>query len=567
MGSRRVRAVLVSSVILLTAAATAAPAPPPPALAGAWEGKLLVGSLRVVLRLDHPASGWTAALDSPDQGAHDIPAGSVKLTGDKLEATFPSLSGGFVGRISGDALRGTWTQFGKANSLDLARRAGTPGAGGPAGTWDGALESKLTVVFHVDRTATGWTATADSPDQGQRGMTVDSVTVAGETITFAIGAVDATFTGRLQGDRLVGALTQHGKKMPLDLARTDHPTAGTRPPRPQEPAHPLPYDEIALTVPGGSPQVQLACTLTKPRGAGPFGAVVLATGSGAQDRDESLMGHKPFLVLSDALTRAGVEVLRCDDRGVGASTGTFKSATTLDFAGDALAAVAALGQRPEVAHGRIGIVGHSEGSTVAAIAATRSQDVAFIVLLAPPALSGRDIEHLQRAWFERHAGETDKQIAAVRAKWDKAYAVVAAEKDDARAKTRLRVIYDGLPASDRAQIDAGGGFEAAASQLLSPWHRAFLSLDPREYLARVRVPVLALLGERDMQVPPEPTVPELAKALAADPDVTIRKLPGLNHLFQSAQTGAPAEYEQISETMSPKALAVVSGWVAEQSRR
>jgi pimeloyl-ACP methyl ester carboxylesterase len=179
----------------------------------------------------------------------------------------------------------------------------------------------------------------------------------------------------------------------------------------------------------------------------------------------------------------------------------------------------------------------------------------------------REYLHLQRAWFERRAGQTESEIAATRAKWDEAYAVVAGEKDDAKAKARLRALYDGLSAGDRAGIDGAGGFDAIASQLLTPWHRAAMSLDPREYLARVRVPVLALLGDRDMQVPPDATVPELKKSLAGDRDVTIRRLPGLNHLFQTAQTGSPDEYATIEETMSPTVLSLVSGWVVDHTRR
>lgn len=543
------------------AADPSAAAPPP--LAGAWQGGLAIGSLRLVLHLIPDGAGWKASFDSPDQGAHDLPAGSVKLAGDRLEVEFPGLNATYVARLNGAALRGTWTQNGQPLPLDLARRPVARDAG-VAGIWEGTLQIRLTVVLHIERTATGWKATADSPDQHQQGMPVDMITVQGNTVTLALKAVDASFAGRLAGDRLTGTFTQHGRAMPLELSRTDHPPVVSA--RPQQPARPFPYDEVALTIPGGAPDVQLACTLTRPRGAGPFAAVALATGSGPQDRDESLMGHKPFLVLSDSLTRAGIEVLRCDDRGVGASTGAFDKATTLDFAGDALAAVAALRRLPDVDPRHVGIVGHSEGSTVAAIAAARSPDVAFIVLMAPPAMKGGEYEHLQRAWVQRRAGASDREIAAVRGKWDQAYAAVASEKDDAKAKARLRALYDALPAEERAGIDGSGGFDVIASQLLTPWHRTFLSLDPRDYLTRVRVPVLALLGDRDMQVPPDATVPALKKALASDRDVTIRRLAGLNHLFQTAQSGGPDEYAKIDETISPTVLSLITGWISEHAR-
>ena len=293
---------------------------------------------------------------------------------------------------------------------------------------------------------------------------------------------------------------------------------------------------------------------------------MLATGSGPQDRDETLMGHKPFLVLSDAITRAGLAVLRCDDRGHAASTGTFATATTLDFAQDALAAVAWLRARPDVARDRVGIVGHSEGATVAAIAAADSRDVAFIVMLAGPALPGRDISNLQRAWMARRGGVSEGEIAGTRAKWDQAYAIVLAEPDPKAARARLRALYDGLSEADRAELARAGGFDAIASELLTPWYRAFLALDPRTYLSRVRVPVLALDGELDMQVAPEANLPELRKALAGNTDVAIHQMPRLNHLFQTAKTGAPSEYGELGETMSPAALTLIGEWLVRHAR-
>ena len=280
---------------------------------------------------------------------------------------------------------------------------------------------------------------------------------------------------------------------------------------------------------------------------------------------KTLMGHKPFLVLSDAITRAGLAVLRCDDRGYAASTGTFATSTTLDFAQDAQAAVAWLRARPDVVHNRVGIVGHSEGATVAAIAAADSRDVAFIVMLAGPALPGGDILDLQRAWMARRAGASDSEIAETRAKWDQAYAIVLAEPDPKAARSRLRALHDGLPEASRAELARAGGFDAIASQLLTPWYRAFLALDPRTYLSRVRVPVLALDGELDMQVAPAANLPELRKVLEGKTDVTIHELPGLNHLFQTAKTGAPTEYGELGETMSPAALTLISDWLVRHA--
>jgi pimeloyl-ACP methyl ester carboxylesterase len=261
-----------------------------------------------------------------------------------------------------------------------------------------------------------------------------------------------------------------------------------------------------------------------------------------------------------------VAVLRCDDRGVGKSTGTYGTATTLDFVDDALAEVAGLRTRPEIAHAHVGILGHSEGGEIAAIAAAKSKDVAFIVMLAGPALPGDQTLDLQRGWAEREAGATDQAVAESKGYWDQAFVILKSNKETGVAERELRALYDGLPADDRAQMEQAGGFAPLARQLLSPWMRGFIALDPRPYLGRVKVPVLALNGELDRQVLPGQNLPEMKKALRRDTDVTVREMPGLNHLFQTAKTGAAAEYAQIDETMSPAVLRLVSDWIARHAR-
>jgi alpha/beta superfamily hydrolase len=569
MFDRPHRACLALTCAAFVAACASAPRPAPaapgsarpaPPLAGAWQGALLVASLRLVLTLERRGGAWTGVVDSVDQRSGDIPVETVSVRGDALSLSVPRIDATYDARLRDGALTGTWTQHGHGRALDFKRRAGAPrDADALDGPWDGTLQVRLPLVVKIAPAGAGWKATVDSPDQHARDIPVDAVSVAGDAVVFALPRIDASYTARLDGDRLVGVFTQHGRAIPLELARTAAPLAVAR--RPQEPTRPLPYDEVPIVV-TSAPGVALACTLTEPRGAGPFAAVVLATGSGPQDRDESLAGHKPFLVLSDALTRRGIAVLRCDDRGVGASTGAFAAATTLDFAADALAAVAALRARPEIASAHVGVVGHSEGATVAAIAAARSSDVAFVVLLAGPALPGAAIEDLQRAWSQRHAGASAAEIADAKAKWDAAYAIVAAEPDDAAAKRRLRVLYDGLSAAERGQL---GGFDAQVAALLSPWHRTFVALDPRAFLTQLRVPVLALDGERDMQVEPDANLPEMKKALAGDADVTVRELPGLNHLFQTAKTGATFEYADLDETMSPTVLTLVGDWIERRA--
>ena len=434
------------------------------------------------------------------------------------------------------------------------------------GAWTGALQLgpvRLRLVLNLRRAPAGWSATLDSIDQNARDIPASAVTLQGQELNVEVAAIGGHYAAHLDGDTLNGNWTQGGRTLPLVLHKTDKPPVANRP---QEPKPPLPYAQIELSVENPAAKVRLACSLTEPRGAGPFPAAVLLTGSGPQDRDETIMSHRPFLVLSDALTRGGVAVLRCDDRGFGHSTGVFATATTLDFADDALAAVRALRARPEIAARHIGLVGHSEGAEIAAIAATKSRDVAFVVLLAGPGLPGDQTLDLQRAWLEKADGLSDQAIAASKANWDRAFAILKSDRDEATARKDLRALYDGLPAADRAGIDRQGGFDALVQPLLSPWMRGFLRLDPRAFLSRLRVPVLALTGERDVQVLPAPNLAAMKKALRQNRDATVREMPGLNHLFQHARTGAVSEYGEIEETMSPEVLELVTGWIRRHAQ-
>jgi uncharacterized protein len=576
---------LVPCLLLATGCATGAvlPSPAPaaprsePALQGAWDGVLLVGGLRVraVLHLAHGPGGWSATFDSPDQNSFGVPAKTVVVDAGHVRADLPELPLSYEARVDGDHLAGTIIWKGHPLPLDLWRRgsaaasAAMPPAASPAieGIWAGALEIngiRLRLVVKIRHAATGWVATLDSLDQNVHDIPVDTVTIAGDDVKVTLPRISGSYAGRVAGDKMTGSWTQNGQSWPLDLTKTDHPPATAV--RPQEPKRPLPYREIDLLVENRVAGATLACTLTEPPGEGPFGAVVMATGSGPQDRDEALFGHRPFFVLSDAITRAGVAVLRCDDRGVAKSTGTYGTATTLDFVDDALVEVAALRTRPEIARAHVGIVGHSEGGEIAAIAAAKSKDVAFIVMLAGPAVPGNVTLDLQRGWAERAAGATDQAVADSKAHWDQAFVILKSSKETGVAERELRALYDALPAGDRAQLEKSGGFAPLARQLLSPWMRGFIALDPRPYLGRIKVPVLALNGELDRQVLPRENLPEMKKALRRDADVTVREMPGLNHLFQTAKTGAVAEYAQIDETMSPAVLKLVSDWIARHAK-
>ncbi len=458
----------------------------------------------------------------------------------------------------------------------LAATASQASAAAPAdfaGHWEGVIELPgmdpgLTVQVDLQLEGAVWTGTIDIPMQGAKGLALAGIAATTDSVRFAIAGIpgDPTFAGRLEGGAIRGTFTQGGSAFPFRLGR--EAMAGAA--RPQEPKPPFPYRAEEVTVPNGG--ITLAGTLTLPEGDGPFPAVVLVSGSGPQDRDEMVFQHRPFLILADRLARAGIAALRYDDRGFGKSTGDFRSATTEDFAQDALAAVRFLRGRPEVAAERIGILGHSEGGLVAPMAAGRSKEVAFVILLAGPGVSGGEILEAQTEKIALAGGASPEDAAKQAELIRRAVALVRSEPDSQKVHDAAMEIAREQVAlmSEEERQALGENIDAMLEQqvaaLTTPWFRFFLDYDPRPALTRLQVPVLALNGGLDTQVPPVQNLPEIHKALAAagNRDATVVELPGLNHLFQKATTGAPDEYFGIEETMNPAALDAISGWIRER---
>lgn len=448
-------------------------------------------------------------------------------------------------------------------------------APGPAGTWSGSISAPVTplaVVVTLRQNGGAWTGTMDIPAQGGKGLALGDIVVDGAAVSFRLlaGAGNPTIKGRLSedGNRISGTFTQGGASFPVELVR-GAAAAPRAPNRPQEPKRPFPYKEEAVTLRNESAQVRLGGTLTLPTGSGPFPAVVLITGSGAQDRDETIAGHKPFLVLSDHLTRNGVAVLRVDDRGIGESEFGSLSATSKDFAGDALAGVRYLKGRSDVDPKRVGLIGHSEGGNIAAIAAADSTDVGFIVMLAGAGLPGDQILYLQAAALARSQGASEDVVAWDRSIREMVYGVIKSETDGRPDDGRRKALIEKAPPSPGGSPTSGRELATVLFKGSSgSWFRFFLTYDPAPTLRRVRVPVLAVIGEHDVQVPPRENLPAIRDALQAggNRDHTVTSLPRLNHLFQTSTTGSPAEYATIEETLAPSALALVTDWIRARTR-
>lgn len=429
------------------------------------------------------------------------------------------------------------------------------------GAWQGELKASgvtLRLRLNVTGETGAWRATLDSLDQGALGIPVQEVRFADGKLSWKIPVLNASYEGTANtaGDSLNGQFTQNGATIPLSLRRLAAGAAESVPPkRPQSPRPPFPYRIEEVTFPSLTSAVTLAGTLTIPEGKGPHPALVLVSGSGPQDRDESLLGHKPFAVLADYLGRHGVAVLRYDDRGVAKSTGTFAGATSADFANDAEGAVNFLLKRPGIR--KVGIGGHSEGGLIAPIVAARNPQVRFVVMLAGTGVTGDRVLDAQGAAIRRSSGAPEEIIEKNRKMQAAVVALVV------RGGTSEEIL-----AQARQQLPDFPGLEQAVKVLNEPWMRHFLAFDPGPTLAKVKCPVLVLNGDLDLQVLPDQNVPAIEAALrkGGNRRVTVQRFPKLNHLFQTATKGTPNEYAQIEETIAPVALETIATWLAQITR-
>jgi len=465
---------------------------------------------------------------------------------------------------------------------DAPAKAGGPAKGSAAsslaGIWEGMLSVPpglgIPIVFRVEgKPGSEAKATLDMPDEDVKGVPVSKLSLDGEDVTIGIQAIGLEFRGRRDkaGETIVGRFKQGPAVFPLTLKK-DASASERR--RPQMPKAPFPYKVEEVTYPSKAAGVRLAGTLTLLEGNGPFPAVVMITGSGPQDRDETLFGHKPFLVLADALTRRGIAVLRSDDRGIGRSGGIFATATTADFADDANGGLIYLKSRPEIDGKRLGLLGHSEGGVIGPMVAARSPgDVAFLVILAGTGVPGEALAIAQQDTMLRAAGAREQDIKAAAELLKTLLPIILNEKESKVIGEKLRAAVDAWlktqPEATRKVMTEQNISAAVVQRLGSPWLRSFIAIDPRKELARVKCPVLAINGELDSQVAFRENLEGIARALkdAGNVRADTRSFPKLNHLFQTCKTGALSEYSRIEETMAPAVIKTIVDWVVEQTSR
>ena len=437
------------------------------------------------------------------------------------------------------------------------------------GTWNGALNvggTNLPLVLHIKADADGkLTATMDSPQQGAKGIPVQEVKLAQDSVYLNIRAIGGVYVGKVRNAETIdGHWKQGGYALPMQLKRGAAEVAR----RPQEPVKPYPYQEQEVTVDNKAAGIRLAGTLTVPQSKGPHPAVILFTGSGTQDRDMALLDHKPFLVLADHLTRQGFAVLRLDDRGAGKSAGNPSTATTKDLVTDAQAAYTFLKTRKEVNPKKIGLLGISEGALIASSVAAVNKDVAFVVLMAGNAVPGVELLVSQNEAIFRATGLPDETLQKLLTLRRAQFEVAASGDDNDTAAIKIRSLEqeakNQLTDQEKQQLGLTSQSESAiTTQITTPWMRYYLAYDPAPTLQKLRMPVLALNGSKDVQVPAAPNLAATEKALKAGGNkrYTVKELPGLNHLFQTANTGLHTEYGVIEETMAPVAMETISEWM------
>jgi pimeloyl-ACP methyl ester carboxylesterase len=456
----------------------------------------------------------------------------------------------------------------------LTIRAGLEPSKSIQGIWQGSLKaagSELRLAAKISGEGNALTGTLDSVDQGVKGLRIEEVTFKNDALRLNLKGFKAGFEGKMSkdGNEIAGHWKQGGLEFPLTFKRVAKVAELNRP---QEPKPPYPYAEEEVVFENNKAGVKLAGTLTLPRSKGPFPVVLLITGSGPQDRDETLFSHKPFKLIADDLTRRGIAVLRVDDRGVGKSTGIHGTATTSDFAEDVEAGVAYLKSRLDINAREIGLLGHSEGGIIAPMVAARSKDIAFIVMLAGTGVNGEQVLYYQGQAIMKAMGASARDLAWQRTIQEILFQTMKREPDNAVAEKIVREAWakEMAQLTDEEKKEAqrmNAAMDVQFKRVLGPWFRFFLTYEPAAALKKVQCPVLALNGEKDLQVDPKQNLAAIAAALKAggNKDFTTALLPGLNHLFQTCKSGAVTEYGQIEETMAPAALERIATWVVRHT--
>ena len=518
-------------------------------------------------------------MESPDQApGQQIPISEITVDDDHLQ---------IMVKVLGASIEADWDNehehwvgtFSQGMELPITIKRGLPAdlptIEGLDGSWHGVINRNgvdLRLILHISTDERGTRAKVDSPDTMNMNISVSDLTKDGDQVGYTMPVISGVFQGTLTDpNTMTGTWTVPGQEtLTITYTRSEESSKPIERLRPQVPTEPYGYRSEDVTYENPlTDGIVLAGTLTLPEGKGPFPAAILISGSGPQDRNETVFGHQPFLVLADHLTKQGIAVLRYDDRGTHESTGDYIASNSADFATDANAALSYLLTRSEIDHDAIGFVGHSEGGLIAPLAITDHElgantehPIAFLVMLAGPGTSSQQILRSQNRLIALSQGVSEEEIGkAVEFNAQIIQASITANSTEEAQKSIRQLFTDEvLEEMDLSDMQA----QTVMTQYSTPWMRYFLTYDPAEYLPRIGIPILALNGELDLQVPAQENLDGLRALLADHPDATITELKGLNHMFQHAKTGALGEYNDIEETFAPEAMTIIATWIQER---
>jgi len=450
-----------------------------------------------------------------------------------------------------------------------------------AGSWLGTIPAggtNLRLVFNISKTNAGYSSTFDSPDQKAFGIGCSKTTLAKDSLHIEIAAIGGFYNGLWDGkDVLTGIYKQGGGQIPLNMKRiTAEEKAGLSktPDRPQTPKPPFNYFTEDVEYDNADKSVHYGATFTRPNGSEKYPAVIIISGSGTQDRDGTIFGHKIYWVLADYLTKNGIAVLRVDDRGAGKSTlgPDIKSATSLTFSYDVEASLNYLETRGDVDKKHLGLIGHSEGGMIAPMVAARRKDVNFIVMWGASETGGAQINTEQNAHALKKAGVGDVAIQAFSDLNMQVLNLFASSATVEALDAKIPPVFDKwkaaqtpetLKALNASNISGTDLFKQYNGLYNMPWMRYFITYNSAADLSKVKCPVLAINGEKDTQVDAASNLKMIKETISknGNKNVEVKPLPGLNHLLQTAKTGDVSEYEQLTESISPDAMKIIADWI------
>lgn len=450
-----------------------------------------------------------------------------------------------------------------AISMILVRRGYTQ----ITGTWEGVLHAKsveIPLVFHLAKTDSGYAGSWDSPAQGAHNMQFNAVRYRGDSLICIYNAIGMRYAGQADstGSVINGIYSQAGVSLALQLKKTSDDSNVKTYNHPQEPKPPFPYTSEDVTFENEKEHIKIAGTLTLPPDIRNPPIAVMITGSGPQDRNEEIFGHKPFWVIADYFARNGIGVLRTDDRGVGGTdAGDLRAATSADFATDVEAGVDYL--RSE-GYTNVGLIGHSEGGMIAPMIASERKDIKFVVMLAGLGIPGNRIIYEQTYLTNKSSGLSDSIARSAETTEKKLIDYIANYKGE-HLKKDFGNVYDSLFSHSAAMMRDKN---AVVTEMTSPWFIYFIRYNPTPALEKTKCPVLALNGTLDSQVPCEENLSAITAALkkGGNKKFEARAMPGLNHLFQHAKTGSANEYGTIEETISPEVLQMMKDWILQNAK-